>query len=202
MPALALGGSGRAQRIGLLGGSFNPAHGGHVQLAHEALKALRLDEVWLMVSPGNPLKVGHGDMAPFKQRLAWAQEVASPPRIRATDIEWKLGVRHTIRTLKRLKKLYPRTQFIWLMGADGLANFHKWKSWRQIADTVPIAVFNRPGADRRALQGRAATALRHRRCQPASLAMQPRQEKPGWTFISMQPNPISATALRRRQQPE
>lgn len=130
--------------IGLLGGSFNPAHGGHRSISLFAIKALALDEMWWMVSPGNPLKTSD-DMASLPQRLASAHEKTRRAPIKATAIERSFGTRYTVDTLKKLKRKYPRRQFIWIMGADNLAQFHRWHQWREIAKTMPIAVIERPG---------------------------------------------------------
>ncbi|QDH16011.1 nicotinate-nucleotide adenylyltransferase [Oecophyllibacter saccharovorans] len=187
-------GDGRRMRIGLLGGSFNPAHAGHQQIAREALKRLGLDQVWLLVSPGNPLKPAKG-MAPFAERLASAEKIADGRRIVASDLEGRLGERYTVRTVAALKRLYPRASFIWLMGADGLAQFPRWKEWRQLARLVPIAVFPRPGSVIPALKGQAAQVLHAGRCPARQGRLLPGQE--GWTFLEMRENPLSATALRQ-----
>ncbi|MAP43769.1 MAG: nicotinate-nucleotide adenylyltransferase, partial [Sphingobium sp.] len=133
-------------RIGLLGGSFNPAHGGHRAISLFARDALDLDEIWWLVSPGNPLKPTKG-MAPLPARLAHARKVARRAPIRATAIERQLRTRYTIDTLRALRSRYPRRDFIWLMGADNLAQFSQWKNWRGIAHLMPIAVIARPGYD-------------------------------------------------------
>lgn len=184
-------------RIGLLGGSFNPAHEGHRQLARRALSGLQLDQVWLMVSPGNPLKSSRG-MAPFAVRLETARSIADGRRVVATDIEKKIGERYTVRTVARLKKHFPRCHFVWLMGADGLASFSRWRRWRALANLVPIVVFPRPGSIMPALRGSAASALRHRRHRPREApVLLKKQGKPGWTFLSAPQNAISSTALRK-----
>src|SRR5688500_977300 len=127
-------------RIGLLGGSFNPAHRGHRRISLNALQVLGLDEVWWLVSPGNPLKEGASDMAPLTARLGSAQRLSRRSRIRATAFESQAGTRFTIDTLRRLKRRFPRHRFVWLMGGDSLPNFHKWRDWRDLAREVPIAV--------------------------------------------------------------
>jgi len=134
------------KRIGLLGGSFNPAHDGHRDISLFAIDALRLDEVWWLVSPGNPLKPKTG-MAPLPARLAHAQKVARRNLIRPTAIEARLHTRYTIDTVKALQSRYRRNRFIWLMGADNLAQFGQWRDWRGIARIMPIAVIARPGYD-------------------------------------------------------
>ncbi len=148
------------RRIGLLGGSFNPAHGGHLHISRLALSRLDLDEVWWLVSPQNPLKPAAG-MAPFAERLAQAADIAAADRrIKVSDIEARLGTRYTADTLKALTRRFPRARFVWLMGGDNLAQLPYWKRWQDIVGTVPIAVFDRPGSSLRALAGSAGAALR------------------------------------------
>ena len=143
------------KRIGLLGGSFNPAHEGHRQLSLEAIEALGLDELWWLVSPGNPLKEGASDMAPFEARLASAEKMAAGTPIQVSDFEGRAGTRYTIDTLKALVRDCPEDRFIWLMGADTVAEFHRWKDWRGIAGLLPIAVLPRAGYDGEAQAARA-----------------------------------------------
>src|SRR6478735_11835804 len=131
-------------RIGLLGGSFNPAHRGHRHISLAAMRALGLDEVWLLVSPGNPLKDGARDMAPFDARLASARAISRRSRLRASDFERRESTRYSIDTVRRLKSRHPHDRFIWLMGGDSLRDFHKWRNWRGLAREVPIAVISRP----------------------------------------------------------
>lgn len=131
------------RRIGLLGGSFNPAHDGHRHISLYALKMLGLDEVWWMVSPQNPLKPIAG-MAPLAERVAAARLVAKHPRIRVTDIERKMGTRYTVDTLTQLKQRFPDTAFTWLMGTDNLLTFHKWRQWERIFALVPVVALDRP----------------------------------------------------------
>ncbi|TMV56586.1 nicotinate-nicotinamide nucleotide adenylyltransferase, partial [Thioclava sp. BHET1] len=129
--------------IGLLGGSFDPAHSGHVHLTLEAMKHMGLDRVWWLVSPGNPLKAQ--GPAPMARRIAHARSVMRDPRVVITDLEARIGTRYTAATLKRLRRLYPGVRFVWLMGADNLEQFHRWDNWRWILDHVPIGVIARPG---------------------------------------------------------
>jgi nicotinate-nucleotide adenylyltransferase len=131
--------------IGLLGGSFNPAHGGHLYVSLTALRRLKLDYVWWLVSPGNPLKDGR-DMAPFDKRLAGARKIARHPRLIVSDIERQLGTRYTIDTVTALQRRFPEVRFVWLMGSDNLENFHHWRSWRAIAARLPLVVVQRPGS--------------------------------------------------------
>ena len=188
---------GRPVRTGLLGGSFNPAHRGHRAISLFAMEALGLDEVWWLVSPGNPLKAGARDMASLKARLASARTLARRSRIRATAIESQLGTRYTVDTLAKVRKRYRKRDFIWIMGADNLANFHQWHRWRDIAQQMPIAVIARPGYDGGAISAPAMAWFGHR--------VRPRDQAIDWTRWSMpalvllrfRPDPRSATAVRR-----
>ncbi len=181
---------------GLLGGSFNPAHGGHRAVSLLAMDALGLDDLWWMVSPGNPLKPAAG-MAPLPARVASAQAMARRSRIRATAIERDLGTRYTVDTLRALIRRYPRRRFIWLMGADNLGQLHRWRDWRGIARMMPIAVIARPGYDARA---RAAVAMGWLRS-----AVRPPGQRLHWTtwsppalvFLRFPPDARSATRLRQ-----
>ena len=192
----------RQQRIGLLGGSFNPAHAGHRHVAEIARRALRLDQVWLLVSPGNPLKPRAG-MAPFVQRLAGAREIAeSRPWLVATDLEARLGTRFTVDTLAALHRLFPRAQFVLLIGADNLAQLPHWRRWTALARDTPIAVLPRPGWTRRGLSGQAALRLRRHRRPPGALLSAAQSATGGasnhapWCFVPAAENPQSATAIR------
>ena len=182
-------------RIGLLGGSFNPAHRGHRRISEHAMRALGLDEVWLLVSPGNPLKEGVKDMAPFEARLASAERI-SGARIRASAFEKLEETRYTIDTIAALKRRYPQHQFIWLLGSDTLPNFHKWRDWRGLARKVPIAVIRRPGYDSTAHAARAMGWLR-RFVRPSSQAKCWTQwSAPAIFMLRLPPDPTSSTALR------
>ena len=147
------------RRVGLLGGSFNPAHGGHRRISLFALDEIGLDEVWWLVSPGNPLKPAHG-MAPLEARVAAATRMSRRAPIRVTAIERAFGTRYTSDTLRALGKRYPKTEFVWLMGSDNLAQFHRWHEWREIARSMPIAVIARPGYDGQAIASPAMAWLR------------------------------------------
>jgi nicotinate-nucleotide adenylyltransferase len=183
-------------RIGLLGGSFNPAHRGHRRISLEAMRALGLDEIWWLVSPGNPLKEGAKDMAPFDARLAWARRMAKGSRIRVSDFEQREGTRYTVDTVRRLKARHPRHRFIWLLGSDTLPNFHKWRDWRGLAREVPIAVIRRPGYDSAAHAARAMGWLR-RFVHPSSQASHWTEwSAPAIIFLRLPPDPTSATAIR------
>jgi nicotinate-nucleotide adenylyltransferase len=183
-------------RIGLLGGSFNPAHRGHRRISREALRALGLDEIWWLVSPGNPLKEGARDMAPYEARFASARAMARVARIRVSDFEARAGTRFTIDTVRRLKRRHPGHQFIWLLGSDTLPNFHKWRDWRGLAREVPIAVIRRPGYDSAAHAARAMGWLR-RFVHPSSQARHWTDwSAPAIIFLRLPPDPTSATAIR------
>lgn len=180
---------------GLLGGSFNPAHGGHRGLSLAALDLLGLDEIWWLVSPGNPLKPRRG-MAPLPARFAAARRAARRGRIRVTAIERELGTVYTADTLAALVRRFPGRRFIWLMGADNLAQFHRWRDWRRIARTVPIAVVSRPGYDGHALKAPAWGWLR-RYVRPAATARQWTEwSLPSLVLLQLPPDPTSATAIR------
>jgi nicotinate-nucleotide adenylyltransferase len=183
-------------RIGLLGGSFNPAHQGHRRISLAAIRALGLDEVWWLVSPGNPLKQGASDMAPFEARFRSAEQMAARAAIRPSDFERSEGTRFTIDTVKRLKQRFPDHRFIWLMGSDTLPNFHKWRDWRGLAREVPIAVIRRPGYDRSAHAARAMGWLR-RFVRPSSQARDWTEwSAPAILMLRLPPDTTSATALR------
>jgi len=183
-------------RIGLLGGSFNPAHRGHRRITLGAIRALELDEAWWLVSPGNPLKAGASDMAPLAARLASARKMARRAPIRATAIEARLGTRYTLDTIRALQRRYPRQRFVWLMGADNLAQFHRWRDWRGIARAMPIAVIARPSYNERALAAPAMGWLRRFR-RPASQAKNwTTWRLPALVLLRFRPDPTSATQAR------
>jgi nicotinate-nucleotide adenylyltransferase len=181
--------------IGLLGGSFDPAHEGHVHISREALKRLGLDRVWWLVSPGNPLKPD--PPAPLAQRMDRARAVlAGDPRILVSDLEARLGTQATADTLGRLRSLYPGVRFVWLMGADNLAQFHRWQRWRQILAMVPVAVLARPGQGLKGLGSPAARAYAARRETRAERIAGGRP--PVWGFVSLPMSGASSTAIRAR----
>ena len=184
---------------GLLGGSFNPAHGGHRRITRFAIDALGLKEAWWLVSPGNPLKPKAG-MAPLAARLKSAQAMARGARIVPTAIERQLGTRYTIDTLRKLQRRYPKRQFVWLMGSDNLAQFHRWKDWRTIARTMPIAVIARPGYDDDAMVSPAMAWLRRFSVSAASIrtaGQDSLRSAPALVLLRFDPDPRSATAIRR-----
>jgi nicotinate-nucleotide adenylyltransferase len=183
------------RRIGLLGGSFNPAHRGHRRMSLAAMAELGLDEVWWLVSPGNPLKPKAG-MAPYRARLASARALARRSLIRASDIEARLGTRYTVDTLRAVLARYPRDRFIWLMGADTMVQFDQWKQWRRLAAMAPIAVLSRPSYDGPARAARAMGWLR-RFVHPATTARRwTTWSAPAITFLRLPADPTSATRLR------
>lgn len=184
------------QITGLLGGSFNPAHGGHRRITLFASQALGLDEVWWLVSPGNPLKPQAG-MAPLKARLLSARTQARRAPIIPTTIEQQLGTRYTVDTLTRLTRRYPKRRFVWLMGADNLAQLHRWKDWRRIARTMPIAVIARPGYDASAMTSPAMAWLRRYRVPAAGFRKRGQWSAPALVLLRFDPDHRSATAIRR-----
>ena len=183
------------KRIGLLGGSFNPAHRGHRHVTLAAIRALALDEVWWLVSPGNPLKPAAG-MAPLAARLASARAMARRAPIRAITIETELRTRYTADTLRVLVRRYPQHRFIWLMGADNLAQFDRWRDWRGIARTVPIAAVARPTYTGNALGGTAMGWLRRYQRRPDQAKRWTMWSLPALVLLRFRPDPTSATALR------
>jgi nicotinate-nucleotide adenylyltransferase len=183
-------------RIGLLGGSFNPAHRGHRRISLFAGQALGLDEIWWLVSPGNPLKEGAKDMAPFEARFARAERMARRSLIRVSAFEREAGTRFTVDTVRELKRRYARDRLIWLLGSDTMTNFHKWRDWRGLAREVPIAVIRRPGYDSSVHAARAMGWLR-RFVHPSSQARHWTEwSAPAIIFLRLPPDPSSATAIR------
>ena len=182
-------------RIGLLGGSFNPAHAGHLHVAHLARQRLRLDQVWLLVSPGNPLKSTLG-LAPLAARLAGAARISDGRRVVATAIEAAFGTRYTADTLAMLHRRFPRAWFVWLMGADNLSQMPRWRDWLGIVRTMPVAVFPRPSYNHRALAGQAAHRLRSARLPVAAAPNLALRRSPAWIFLPTPQHAASATAIR------
>ena len=186
----------RGQSIGLLGGSFDPAHAGHVHITREALKLFALDRVWWLVSPGNPLKA-HGP-APLPERMAAARGLMHHPRVTVTDIEAHLGTRITAETLAGLMRRYPGVRFVWLMGADNLAQLHLWRDWRFIMDHVPVGVLARPGSRLTARMSPAARIYRRYRIPAAASRALARAEAPAWCFVNVPMVDQSSSAIRAR----
>ena len=200
----ALPGYRYSRRIGVMGGSFNPAHQGHLHIAREARKIARLDEIWWLVSPQNPLKPADG-MADFDSRLSSGRQMAEPfIWLKCLDLEEKLGLGTSYASLRRLQKICPKASLIWIMGADNLMQFPHWYRAGDIARLLPVLVMNRPGYGWSALASKGAAMLgRHNRCQPASLARSikktgKREGKKQWSFHHQTRNPLSATILRHR----
>ncbi len=183
------------RRIGLLGGSFNPAHEGHRHISLLALRYLNLHEVWWVVSPQNPLKPADG-MASFEDRFEYAREVARHPRIRVSDIEVQLGTRFTLDTLRRLQMRCQKTRLVWLMGADNLAQIPKWRDWNLIFETVPVAVFARPSYSMLALAGKAAHRYARIRLPSRSASSLANMTPPAWTFFHSRLHQASSTKIR------
>ncbi len=181
-------------RIGLLGGSFDPAHDGHALITRQALTRFGLDEVWWLVSPGNPLK-SRGP-APMADRIARARQVMDHPRVRVTDIEARLGTRYTLETLTALKAAYPGVRFVWLMGADNLATFHRWENWREIMEMVPVGVMARPGQRISARMSPAARMFRRDKLRSREAMLITDMEAPAWVFINVPMNDISSSRIR------
>lgn len=184
----------RGQSIGLLGGSFDPAHAGHAHITREALRRFGLDQVWWLVSPGNPLK-SRGP-APMAQRIARARRVMPDPKVVITGLEAGLGTRYTAQTLARLKALYPGVRFVWLMGADNLAQFHRWEDWRSILAAVPVGVLARPGHQMVARQALAARIYARARLGAAQARHLACADLPAWCFVQMPMSDLSSSAIR------
>jgi nicotinate-nucleotide adenylyltransferase len=187
---------GGRRRVGLMGGSFNPAHPGHRHISLLALKRLRLHEIWWLVSPQNPLKPVAG-MAPFAERVASAEAMARHPRIKVSDIERRLGTRYTADTVRALKRRFPRHRFVWLMGADNLRQIPDWQNWARIFMELSIAVFDRPSYSFKALAGKAVARFRRHRLRSRAAALLADRKPPAWVFLRNPLHPASATAIRR-----
>lgn len=186
-------------RIGLFGGSFNPAHDGHRLASLTALRRLGLDRVWWLVSPGNPLK-DNSALPPLAQRIAVAREVAAHGRIQVTGIEASLQTRYTADTLRALKRRCPGVRFVWIMGSDNLAGFHRWNEWRAIARMMPIAVIDRPGSTLRSVASPAAAWLARWRTPESRARGLALHEPPAWVFLHGRRSDLSSTAIRRNSE--
>jgi nicotinate-nucleotide adenylyltransferase len=180
----------------LLGGSFNPAHEGHLHVARQAMIHAGLDQLWLMVSPGNPLKSANG-MAPFANRLASAARIADGRRIIATDIEQRLGLHYTSETMATLKRRFPAVKFVWLMGADNLRQLPRWGNWLRIMHAMPMLILPRPGTTRAALAGKAAARFKKHRLPARAGLCLASAAAPSWILLPVKENSASATALRK-----
>jgi nicotinate-nucleotide adenylyltransferase len=182
-------------RIGLFGGSFNPPHAGHRLVSETALTRAALDRVWWIVTPGNPLKDA-SRLAPLALRLAACRRVAGNPRVDVTAFEARWRVRYSADTLSILLRHRPRAHFVWIMGADNLASFHRWQNWRGIATMVPILVVDRPGATLSLRSAHASVALSRWRVDEADAELLASMRPPAWTFLHGPRSPLSSTAIR------
>ncbi|MEM9063636.1 MAG: nicotinate-nucleotide adenylyltransferase [Pseudomonadota bacterium] len=182
------------QRIGLLGGSFDPPHGGHLHITKRAMKAVGLDAVWWLVSPGNPLK--ENGPADIERRVQACRAMIDHPRVHVTDIERNFGSPYTANTLWRLSRRYPGVRFIWLMGADNLASFHRWEDWQWIIETYPICALARPGDQVRAGLSPAAQRYANTRVRASEAARLGRGGLPGWCLLTGPMSDQSSTRLR------
>jgi nicotinate-nucleotide adenylyltransferase len=184
-------------RIGLFGGSFNPAHAGHVLVSEIALRRLKLDRVWWLVTPGNPLKENSG-LPTLGQRIASARNLVREKRVEITGLEAEIGTRYTYDTIRWLTRRCPRVKFVWLMGADNLAQFHRWQRWADIADLAPIAVVDRPGATRAAGAAHAAQRFSRWRVAETDAATLAGRAPPAFVFLHDRRMDLSSTALRAK----
>ncbi len=196
IPELKMPVAGDGQRIGLFGGSFNPPHEGHLNLCDLALKQLELDQIWWMVTPGNPLKDTSG-LPGLLERIALCKAMVTDHRIRVTGFEASYKVRYTADTVRLVKRIRARLNFVWLMGADNLADFHKWQDWQFIAKSVPIAVIDRPGATFAYRSSPAALFMARFRVDQDDAALLAYKRPPAWTFIHGPRSSLSSTQLRR-----
>lgn len=181
--------------VGLFGGSFNPPHAGHALVSEIALRRLKLDRLWWMVTPGNPLK-SHGDLAPLSERIALCEKLLHDPAVQVTAFEKTIGTSYTAKTLAFVKARNPGVHFIWIMGADNLKGFHHWKDWRRIAETFPIAVIDRPGATLSYLSSKMARTYDYARVDESDAGVLWKRPAPAWTFIHGPRSTLSSTALR------
>jgi nicotinate-nucleotide adenylyltransferase len=189
---------GAGQRIGLFGGSFNPAHRGHYMVALYALKKLRLDYVWWLVSPQNPLKSRY-ETGDYDERLVYARRIARHPKFVVTDLERQMRSAYTADTLMRLRGAMARGKFVWIMGADSFFTMHRWHEWEEIFSALPLAVMARPGHAIRALNGKTALRLAQRRVPEQEASRIVGAKAPAWVFVSMPLRKESSTAIRKRR---
>jgi nicotinate-nucleotide adenylyltransferase len=184
--------------VGLLGGSFDPAHAGHVHLTKVALQRFALDRVIWLVSPGNPLK-SRGP-APMADRIAHARQIMTDPRVRVSDVEDRIGTRYTAETIDTLQAMHPGVRFVWLMGADNLQQFHRWERWQDILHAVPLGVLARPGWRQSGLHSRTARQYRNSRIPGAASHLLAWQDAPTWCFVNMPLMPVSSSQIREQGQ--
>jgi nicotinate-nucleotide adenylyltransferase len=185
----------RGMQVGLFGGSFNPPHAGHALVAEIALRRLDLDQLWWIVTPGNPLKSTR-ELAPLAERLTLSEKITEDPRIKVTAFEAAHHIRYTADTLALIKARKPGVDFVWIMGADSLRDFHRWQRWRQIALTFPIAVIDRPGATLAFLSSVMAKTFDYARVDEGDAPNLARMRAPAWTFIHGPRSSLSSTAIR------
>ena len=186
----------RGMKVGLFGGSFNPPHAGHVLVSEIALRRLGLDQIWWMVSPGNPLK-DHSDLEALDARVTASNAMVEDPRVKITAFEAVYGLRYTAETLRFLKRYNPGIHFVWVMSADNLASFHHWQDWRGIAQTFPIAVIDRPGSTLSYLSAPMAKVFSRHRMDESDARQLPTARAPAWTFIHGPRSTLSSTAIRK-----
>jgi nicotinate-nucleotide adenylyltransferase len=186
----------KGMQVGLFGGSFNPPHGGHALVAEIALRRLALDQLWWIVTPGNPLKSSR-ELAPLSERISLSEKIAQDPRIKVTAFEAASRTRYTADTLALIKQRNPGVDFVWIMGADNLRDFHRWQRWRQIATTFPIAVIDRPGATLSFLSSVMAKTFDYARIDEADAPTLAHHKAPAWTFIHGPRSLLSSTAIRQ-----
>ena len=184
--------------VGLFGGSFNPPHAGHVLLAEIALRRLRLDQLWWIVTPGNPLK-SHKELMPLNERLAACEKLAEDPRVKVTAFEAAHHIRYTADTLALIKQKNPDVNFVWLMGADNLKNFHLWQRWQKLALTFPLAVIDRPGSTLSYMSSLVAKTFDYARTDEEDAPRLARIRAPAWTFIHGPRSSLSSSAIRNRK---
>jgi nicotinate-nucleotide adenylyltransferase len=183
-------------RIGLFGGSFNPPHAGHALVAEIALRRLALDQLWWIVTPGNPLKSAR-ELAPLSERLRRSEEITKDPRMKVTAFEASYHVRYTADALALVKTRNPGVDFVWIMGADNLRDFHRWQRWRKIVMTFPIAVIDRPGSTLSFLSSVVAKTFDYARIDEGDAPLLARMKAPAWTFVHGPRSSLSSTALRQ-----
>lgn len=182
-------------RIGIFGGSFNPMHAGHLLVMEETLRRLRLDALWVLVTPGNPLK-NNANLPSLAERVTAARALVGDPRIRVTGFEAAKGFVYTWQTVRFLTQALPDRHFVWIMGADSLADFHRWERWEDIAASIPMAVYVRPGAGRRALASRAAATLDHAQIDETKAPILATRRAPAWVYLQGRQSALSSTAIR------
>ncbi|MCR4267864.1 nicotinate-nucleotide adenylyltransferase [Nitratireductor sp. ZSWI3] len=185
----------KGMAVGLFGGSFNPPHAGHALVAEIALRRLRLDQLWWIVTPGNPLK-DNSHLAPLEKRIALSRKCATDPRIKITAFEARHRIRYTADTIDLVRGRNPGVDFVWIMGADSLRDFHRWERWRKIARSIPIAVVDRPGDTLAFLSSTMAKTFDHARIDEDDAPSLARRKPPAWTFIHGPRSSLSSTAIR------